>query len=631
MLALFRKHAQSVVIQVIVVLIAVVFIFWGVGTNLSNKRSLVAKINKREISLQDFNIAYENTLENYRRQFGGSIPEGFIDNMDLKNQVLRQLVRRELLLHGAEDMGIIISDHAVQEKIQSMPAFQTDGHFDLERYKAILESNKLSTSGFESDTRTDMNTQRVISVLNEIADVPEREIDSFLKFRNEEIRFDYVAFKQDAYLDKVEVTDEALEQFFDLHRDNYLSPKQIRLKYLLFNFVEYQKDIHPTESDIADRYERDRDRYITAEQRHARHILFKTDEDALPEVREAQKKKAQDVLALAKDGKDFSELAKEYSEGPTNVKGGDLGFFSRGRMVKPFEDAAFSLHEGEISDIVESPFGYHIIKLEAIQPEVVRPLESVKDAISTAIASERAKGETFTTASTIFNDIIMAGNLQNFAEKNDYPIKETDFFSKDKAPADMPSDPKFLENSFGLNKGELSSLVELQQGYAIIFAEDIRPPQAPEFSAVRDKVAKDYRAEKAGELARTAADEFLKSAATLADLKSGSGESASEVKDSGFLKRMNPTTNPEVPYQLSTAVINNAWNRELPDAPVVIGNNLYVFRITERRVSDEKVDDKERDQIKKQLLGQAGNRLLTDWLAMLEDQADLWINNAVIQ
>ncbi|MDH4317910.1 MAG: SurA N-terminal domain-containing protein [Desulfobulbaceae bacterium] len=631
MLALFRKHAQSVVIQFIVVLIAVVFIFWGVGQNLSNKRSLVAKINNREISLKDFSIAYENTLENYRRQFGGSIPEGFIDNMDLKNQVLRQLVRRELLLDGAEDMGIIISDHAVQTQIQDMPAFQTDGHFDLARYKAILESNRLSTSGFEAETRADMRTQRVISVLNEIADIPEREIDDFLKFRNEEIRFDYVAFKQEQYLDKVEVTDEALEKFFDLHRDNYLSPKQVRLKYLVFNFVEYQKDIHPTEAEIAARYERDKDRYITAEQRHARHILFRVEEDALPEIREAQKNKAVEVLAQAKGGKDFSELAKEYSEDSSNVKGGDLGFFSRGRMVKPFEDAAFSLHEGELSDIVESPFGYHIIKLEAIQPEVVRPLESVKDAISTAIASERAKGDTFNAASKIFNEIIIAGNLKNFAEKNDYPIKETDFFSRDNVPTDTPTDPKFLENSFGLNKGELSSLVELQQGYAIIFAEDIHPPKTPELATVRDGVAKDYRAEKAAESARVAADEFLKRAATVADLKSVTGETAPEIKDSGFLKRMNPTTNPEVPYQLATAVLNNAWNRELPDTPVEVGNNLYVFRITAHRASEEKIDDKERDQIKKQLLGQAGNRLLTDWLAMLEERADVWINKAVIQ
>ncbi|MDH3347385.1 MAG: SurA N-terminal domain-containing protein [Desulfobulbaceae bacterium] len=639
MLALLRKYAQSFVIQTIVVLIAVVFIFWGVGSNLGNKRSFVAKINKREISLKDFNAAYERTLDGYRNQFGGTIPKGFLENQNVKHMVLTQLIRRELILQGAKEIGIVISEKAVENNIAKMDAFKSaikeNGKFDTKQYKQILTNANFSINKFESDIHADMLTKRLMNIVDELTIVPQRDIDTLIDFTNEEIRFDYVAFKAEDFLTKVETNDDAIKSWFKAHADDYLTSRQIKLKYLLFNFADFTKTIDPSDSDVSARYERDEDLYITKEQRHARHIIFKTEIDSLPEVLEAQKKKAEEVLQLARAGKDFIELAKQYSEGPSKDKGGDLGFFSRGRMIKEFEDTAFSMHEGDISDIIKTQFGYHIIKLEAIQPEVVRPLEAVAEQIRSTIIREKSKGETFNIASKTYTDIMNAGNLANFAKEYDHPIIETDFFTKDNAPADLPSDPKFLENALKINKGGLSSLIELQQGYAIIFAEDSRPPQSPEFETVREKVTKDFTTEKAAELVRSTADAFLKEATATTDLKSVSSESTVNIQDSGFLKRSNPTTNPEVPYQLSTAVLNNAWNRDLPDAPVTIGNNMYVYRITERKIGESKVDEQEIAKIKDQLLNQSRSRILNAWVTMLQERAqedsNFYINDSLLQ
>ncbi len=492
MLNILRKRAQSTLIQIIVLVIAIVFVFWGVGTNLGNKKNTLATVNGEEIPVQDYQRAYDNTVDNFRQQFGGSIPPGLLDGLGLQQQVMNQLVQAELLRQSGREMGLSVSKLATQEEIKTMDVFKTNGQFDLELYKNVLAQNRMNPSSFESSLRNDLLLKKVRESINRFALVADSEIQLRFAFANEEIKIAYLQLKSEDFKSKVEINDEELAAWYGENKDNYLSEPKIRLKYLFFDFNEDMKEINVTDDVIQARYNSNMDKYIIPEQRRARHILFKVEETDDEQTRTEKKKKADEILQLAQNGADFAELAREHSEGPSGPNGGDLGFFGRGAMVGPFDEAVFQLQAGELSGVVETIFGYHIIKLEEIKPGTTKTLDDVRAEIVEDVQKDEVRGYTFKRATQSYEDIILSGSLDKYSESHLGEVQETDYFSRSTPPDAPVSYPKFMQTAFSLKKGELSSLVETEKGYAIIFVDDTQQPDVPELETVREKVVEDY-------------------------------------------------------------------------------------------------------------------------------------------
>ncbi len=629
MLTMLRKQAQSTVIQIMVLAIIIVFVFWGVGTNFMNKRNSVAVVNGEDIPVQDFQSSYDRALENYRQQFGGSIPRAILKKMDLKRQVLGQLIRGELLRQGGRAMGIPVSKLAIQLKIKNMDAFQQNGRFDMKRYKAVLSQNRMTPASFEEGLRHDLLIQRVSDSIRRFALIDDSEVQSRIDYANEEVKLAYVVMKGEDFKDKVEVKDKDLAAWYERHRDAYRSEPQIRLKYLYFDVDRYMNNIKLADGAVKARYEAEKAKFIVPEQRHARHIFFKVSRTAGNQVREAEKKKAEAVLQLVRGGMDFAAAARKYSEGPTAATGGDLGFFSRGRMVKSFDDVVFSLKPGEISGVVESPFGYHIIKLVAVRPAFIRSFDQVKGEIAAAMKRRQAKAQAFKRASAAYEDIIRSGSLKKYSQNNkSEKVIETGYFTRSAPPKTIVADPKFLQAAFRLKKGELSSLVETGKGYAILFVDDVREPVVPALKDIRDRVEADYRKEKGVELARQAAISLLKEAREkkgLAAVVSGTAR----LQESGYLKRS--AAGDGIPSQVVVQAFALSLKNPLPREPVAVGNEFYVFQLKERREGAEKINEAQRRQLKAQLLAAAQGRLLVDWLTYMQSKSKIWTNSQILQ
>lgn len=625
MLNILRKRAQSTVIQGMVLLIAVVFIFWGVGTNLRGNRSAVATVNGEEITVQEYQRAYDRMVENYQQQFGGQMPPGLLEGLNIKGQVVGQLIQAELFRQGAAKMGLIISKEATQREIEKIAAFQENGHFDLSRYKEVLSQNRLTPTSFEGGLRNDMLTSKVVETVGSFALLPESEVKHWLDFSDEEVKLAVESIKSSDFEDKVEVKDTELSSWFDKHKAEYTSEPKIRLQYLFFNFDKDLDQVQVGEDTLRARYESEKEKYSTPEQRHARHILFKVTSEESEEAVAAKKKQAEEILERVRKGEDFTELAKQYSEGPTKETGGDLGFFSRGRMVKEFDDAVFSMKPGEVSGPVRTPFGFHVIKLEEVRPATTRSFDEVKDELAKTIQKEEVKGITFKKASEAYEGIMRAGSLAKFSEQSGKKLLETDFFDRSHPPAGITSDPVFLQTAFNLGKGELSSLIELNKGYAIAFVNDVQEAQIPALTDVREKVAADYRREKAVDLARAAAEKELAAANEKGDLK-GEG-----VEETGYVKRSAPQAE-SVPREVIADSFTLAPNVKLPEHPVEVGTTFYVYEIRDRRQADQTTVDTEREkQLKQQLLASLQNRLVGDWLDGLKEQAKIWTNDNLLR
>ncbi len=631
MLNILRKQAQSTVIQILVLIIAIVFVFWGVGSNLGNKRNSLATVNGNEIPYEDYQRTYDTAIDNLRVQFGGNIPQGLLDSLGLKQQVLNQLVQAEILRQGGKDMGIHISQLATQDEIKKMEVFQQNGQFDLNRYKQILSQNRLTPVSFEAGLRNDLLSRRVTETIKQFAVLPESEVQSRFNFANEQIKLAYATFSSADFADQVVVDDEELAAWYDKQKSNYLNEPQIRLKYLFFSFDDDLGKVDIAEEQLKMRYEANKNKYTTPEQRHARHILFRINETDDEQVRTDKKAKAEEILRRAKEGADFAELARENSEGPTAPTGGDLGFFNKGAMVKQFDEAVFKMQPGSISEeVVETVFGYHIIKLEAVKPEVTSSFDEVKESIAADLQKENVEEITRKRAREAYEQIILSGSLDKYREKQNSDVSETDFFAKSSPPAGQLSDPAFLQTAFSLKKGELSSLVKTGNGYAILFVDDFKAPEVPELESIREKVAADFVNARSAELAMEQAQSVLELSAESKMLAADSLGGA-ELKKTEFIKRTNPADAGGLPVQVVQQGFELSSNVPLPQEPFRQNDVVYVFQLLEKRFGDEPLDDTQRQVLTEQLEQSLQGRLLSDWLAWMQNSADIWINDQILQ
>lgn len=629
MLQIFRDKAQSTFIQAVVLVIALVFIFWGVGTNMMNNREAAIVVNDEEISFQDYQQVYDQLLSNYRQQFGGSVPEELLQSLGLSQQVKNQLIQGALLRQGATAMGLMASAPEVQRRIQAMVQFQENNSFNLDKYKSTLKNNRLTPHKFEEDMRYDMLSSKAVSSIGDFATiVAETEILDKFQQDKESISLLFSKISPINFQDKVTIEEEKLLAWFEQNKETYKTAPRIKLKFLSFPYDSESKNITISDEQLEKSYQENLARYQVPEKRHARHILLKADENSSTETLASQLAKAEVVRAKAMAGEDFTVLAKTFSEGPTKDSGGDLGTFTKGQMVKPFDDAVFSMKEGEISEVVKTRFGYHVILLEEILPAATVPLAEVREELAKELKNKLARPAVFQKANDAYEGIIAAGSLQQYALINpDATIMETDFFSRSDFPKSLDNAPIIQDTAFSLKSGELSSLLESPGGYSILYAEAIQEPTVPSLESVRTKVTEDYTAE----LAKTLALE--KSKGLLAALKSGTAFSEAaktfdvEVKEATLLRN---SAGPEAngfPSALLQKVFALSSDTPLPDEAQTVGSDLYLYQFTKRTLPDPAaLTTEEKQQYRTEILDSKQNLLLIAWLRHQEKTADIYSN-----
>lgn len=624
MLNILRKRAQSVVIQAMVFLIAVVFIFWGVGSNLNNSGNAVAIVNDEEISYQDYRQSFDRAVDTYQEQYGGQLPDGLIEAVGLKNQVLNQLIQAELLRQGAQQVGLMISKEEIRRRVQEMEAFLTNGQFDMARYKEVLRRNRLTPTSFEAGLKDDLTTAGITRLIGSFADVPDNAVQAWLDYGSEEIKIGYAMFSGKDYLDDVLIDDDKLAVWFEGNKEKYKTKSQMQLKYLFFPFADDLEQVEVQQEEVATRYREDIEKYTVGEKRRARHILFKVGEAEGDERKTAQREAAEDVLKMIQDGGDFAELAATYSEGPTKDNGGDLGFFSRGQMVPQFENAVFAMQEGEIAGPVATPFGYHLILLEEIQPSAIRDLKEVEGDILAQLKQQRVRGITFKKASAAYEGIIRAGSLDKYVAGGGAEPVETEFFAREIPPDALADADALLDVATGLAQGELSSLVETASGYGIAYVVAVKQPQVPDLQEVKDKVTADYTSEQSIELARAAAEAFLKEASTEGRLPEGKG-----VQQSEYLKRNDFSGS--LPGELVQKAFALKAGNKLGEEVISAGNDFYVFELMGKRQSATPVSQVQQEELAGSLLRDQQNRLVANWVDQLRSEAKIWVNDKILE
>ncbi len=509
---------------------------------------------------------------------------------------------------------------AVQRQIKEMAAFQENGRFSLDRYKVVLDNNRLSPTIFEKGIENDLLVSRTVALVGGFATLSDQEVRNWLEYADQEVKIGFAcAFRSADQVARVTVDEAALAAWYEGAREQYKRPPQYKVQYLFFPFAEDLEQAKVSDEAVRRHYEEHIAQYRTPERRRASHILFKTGEQDSPQVRDGKRRQAEQVLAQLAKGGEVARLAREVSEDASRDKGGDLGFFSRGQMVPSFEQAAFALEKGEVSGIVESPFGFHILKLADIVAEQTRPLDEVAATIRGELQRQAVKGVTFKRASTAYEAIIRAGSLAKYSAASGVKIPATEFFAQTAPPADAEAvvrDQAFLQAAFGLRKGELSSIAETADGYVIAYVDDVREAVVPKLDEVRDRAVADFKAARSVELARAAAEAALKGAR-----EKGTWPEGTATRESDYLQRSGPSGT--VPAPVRDDAFARLGQDAVPEQVLTVGTDFYVYRILDTPPGQEPGGRGAAGESREAAAGRPENRLVADWLSVAQRRQNL--------
>jgi peptidyl-prolyl cis-trans isomerase D len=627
MLSLMRKHAGTWMIKIILGAIVVVFVFWGVGSYTSRRSGRVASVNGAIITLDDYRVSYRNLVEQVRQSFGNNLNEELIKMLQIRKRALDQLIDRSLMQQAAEKFKLTVSDEELSESIRNIGAFQTAGVFDSRRYINILNSNKLTPETFEVQQRDALIIDKLQAFIAGNIKVTDLEAEQWYIWNNTEVDIDYVILEPQRYKD-IEPTAEEIRNYFDQHKDAYKTDPQIKVRYLYFKPEDYADKVTVSEDDIQDYYESNPEKFKSPKTVEARHILIKLDPGANAEEVENARKRIETVLDMAKEGQDFAELAKKYSEGPTKTQGGKLGAFRREAMVKPFADKAFSMKAGEISEPVRTRFGWHIIKVEKVNPEKTSTLSEAQGDILNNLKADLSKNLAYDEAEAVYDESFEGRDLDIIAEDRNLKILTTELFSQKNPPKEIKNGARFTSFAFSLPTNEISGVQDFGDGYYLIEVIEQVPAQISELETVEAKVKEDLVKEKQDAKARAEADTLL------TELKDGQPFAAVGAKfklapkKTGFFKRNDSIPTIGFERDIARTAFGLSDSDKLPEEVIKGQKGYFVISFRERQKPSLEGFEKEKTEIKERLRQQKTAKTFDAWLTQLKNESQITIEEA---
>jgi peptidyl-prolyl cis-trans isomerase D len=543
MLQAINDKAKGLVGGIIILFISVPFALWGIQEYIGGaEQPYAAKVNDVEISVSDYEEALARQRQRLQSIFGDQLPNDAAFEKRMKQQVVDQLVTQRLLEQLIVSTGYNIPDQTLAQKIQSLEAFQQDGQFITSTYKDVLRSQGMTASEFEQLFRRDLMMQQLQDGISKTAIVDRSSLVLIDRLQKQTRNVRYLLFKQSAYVPGVELSDNEVQQYYKENQDRYMHPEQVSVSYVELKPEHLAVEVPVDEEALRRQY----DLYVASlagnEQRKARHILLQVDADASEETRMAKQQQIQEILEKINNGTAFESIAEEVSEDPGSAaKGGDLGWVSKGMMVPEFDDALFQLKEGEVSDIISTSFGYHIIKLEDIKGETPVSFEKKKAELVRA-ARQEEMDNIFYERSELMATLAYENDqtLQPVVESLDLEIQKTDMFSRlsGQGIAQNEAVRKAAFKDSVLKEGRNSDIIELDKNHVVVLRIDQHQPARPKsLDEVRTQVELTLKSVKAKQLAQADALQALASLQQGADMTEFTKDTHVEYRALGDIQR----------------------------------------------------------------------------------------------
>jgi peptidyl-prolyl cis-trans isomerase D len=500
-------------------------------------REAVAQINGRTVTAADFQQRYLSQVQAYRQQFGGNLNDQLLRQLGIDQQILSQMIDEQVGLIEAEQNGITVSDEELAQQIFSIPALQENGRFIGEqRYEQLLLSQDppMTKTQFEESLRRSMVLDKLRAALTDWMAVSDGDVQREYNQRNEKVKLQVVALTEAKFRSGVTVTDAEIAAHFEAHKAEYRIGEQRKIKYILLDREQARLKVSVPPSDIQRYYNDNIQQYQTPEQVKASHILLKTEGKDEAAVRQ----KAEEVLKEVKSGGDFAALARKYSEDDgSKANGGDLDYFTRGRMVPEFEKVAFTLEPGQVSDLVKSQFGFHIIKVIDKRPGATKPLDEVRSQIQDQLALQLADQKITDQAAQLASRIKDIADLEPVARELQTMVQESGLFQRGDPVPGLGAAPQVAAAAFTLQGTAASAPLGTARGPVFIAVSERKDPYVPMLDEVKEKVREDLIKAKATEASRERASAIAAALKSSKDFAAAAKAQGLEAKDTELVPR----------------------------------------------------------------------------------------------
>ncbi|MFN7972259.1 MAG: peptidyl-prolyl cis-trans isomerase [Acidobacteriota bacterium] len=624
------------------------FVVWGAGSfKEKDIHTMAARVGSEEITPEEFQHVYRNSYEQLQK-YAADQPQLLVG---LADEAIDQLINSKLMLLLAREQGFSASPDEVADRIHQIFKDET-GFVGTTRYRAIVRDRfHMSVADYEKEIAADVIAQKFQRMLQDAVVVAEPDVKKEYE-TTLTVRFDYVKADAARFASQVQLADAEVSSYFDQHKEDYRDPEKRRIQLVYLRPDEFLEKVPVPDADVEAYYEKNKaDQFTSKEERQASHILFKVPPAGDPAASDpgksddAVKTRAEAALARAKAGEDFAALAKELSEDTSAAEGGDLGFFGRGRMVAPFEEKAFSMKVGEISDLVKTQFGYHIIKLTNIKPPAPRPLDEVRGQILQTMRKPKADELARTKASEI-QGLASQKGLDAAAKELGLTVRDSGFFGQEESIPGVGKSDELTAATFTAQPAKVSDVIVITppsflrmpnlkqnpQGYVVFSLAEVRQPQVPPFTEARPRVERDIRLSRARELAKQEAATMqgsLAAASTSDAWKLLFQDKGYTVQDSGSLTGSSPL--PGIPD--SSALVKMAWS-EAPGAhgsfDLASGDTVFYW-VKEKKAFDPAEYATRKKEIKDRLQARRRGELIESILAAAKSRYKIEKNEELLK
>ena len=636
MLNTIREHADSWLIKSILWLIVLAFIgtifySWGMGGASGSGGGAVATVQGARISQVEYERTFNNLMNFYREQFGNQFSEGIIEKLDLKTQALDVLVQKKLLLIKADELNIKVSDVEVINHINNLSAFQKDKVFNNTAYQNFLKYKRLTPSEFEESQRESLLLEKIENLIKSNVKISPNDVNEAFRKENEKVKLDYVVFPDDHFKSTEKVTQEEVRSFYEKNKIRFEVSEKIKVEYVKVIPKDYESSIDIRDEDIAEYYKTKIADFRVQKMYKAAHILFRPEpgndssEESKKKADEEAKKEADGILKKIRDGEDFAELAKKHSDDTNSgEKGGSLGEFPKGMMVPEFEGALEKLKPGEISEPIKTSFGFHIIRLDEVNKERIKPLEEVREEVIKKLKEIKTRQKMRRVAKHIHRSAEKDQNLAHAAQEYKLAVKTTPFFSKDNhVLPEIGATPEFFNQVFSLEDNKVGEPVQTFEATFVSKIIAREKSYIPELSDVQKLAEEKSQEEKDRIFSIKKSEEFAQKLSDgTTDLESVTKKLGLDLKHSPFFNQSD-----------SIPGIGNLKKVKAKAFELDIGksgwvserNKYYLIRVQDREKASAP-DPEDLKELTIRLKLDKGNSVFQEWMENLKERSEILID-----
>jgi peptidyl-prolyl cis-trans isomerase D len=620
MLDRMRRHRSWLKWSLGIVVVAFVVLYIpsflspaGVG---ASPNETIATVNGRAITLGTYERVYNQQMASMQETYGATINETMMRQLQIPQRILQQLIDEEAVMAEADLQGIRISDGELLQRIMRLPAFQRNGQFvgDV-AYRQVLDMNRppMRPADFEREFRKALRGEKLQAAITDWVTVSDADVEQAYRRANEKVKVELAVFTANQFQSGIQPTEAEISAEFTSNKETYRMPEKRRVRYLAVDAESLRAKMTATEAEVAARYQTNIATYQTPEQVRASHILLKTD----GKDEAAVKKVAEGVLAKAKAaGANFGALAKQFSEDDASkANGGDLDYFGKGTMVPEFDAAAWALAPGQMSDLVKTKFGFHIIKIVDKRAAATKPLADVKAQLVDQIKSEKAQAEASKVATDVAARIKSPEDLDKVAAERGLMVNDSGLFARDEPIAGLGFAPAVSTEAFSLEQGKVSGLLTTGAGFAFITVVEVKPAYLPTLEEVKEKVRGDVVRTKSVDVARQRAATMAQ--AGKANFAAAAKAAGVEVKTTDFIARGASYPEVGVSDTIDAAVFALKAGETTP--PVPTDTAVVVARVKERQEITPANLDAERDTLRARLLQERRGQFFAAYMTKAKD------------